>query len=71
MRTRKIKLSGLKMGDKVDYHSIIGGPITSYGHTIIKCDPYILSEHTEVAFITDVRGCVATEALTRSEEAKN
>lgn len=66
MKTRK-----LKVGDVVDYHSIIGGPITSYEHTIQHIG-YIGRERchngTEVAWISDKTGCVALEALSLSAE---
>ena len=54
--------SGFKVGDKVNYHSIIGGEITSTGHVI---------EHigelggTPVAWITGHRGAVALSALSK------
>ena len=57
----------LKVGDRVDYHSVIGREITSKGHTVksiqhMNSDP----ESPIVAWITDHTGCVALEALSRS-----
>ena len=59
----------LKIGDRVDYHSVIGKEITSKGHTVeiiqhINSDP----ESRIVAWITDHTGCVALEALSRSKD---
>lgn len=51
----------VQVGQVVDYHSIIGGPITSRKHTITK----IGNLHgVPVAWITGGSGCVAIEALT-------
>jgi len=51
-----------KIGDKVDYHSLIGGPVTSTGHTV-DSEPYIMCG-TLVASITGKAGCVDVDALT-------
>lgn len=58
----------MKKGDIVDYHSIIGGPVTRAGLTVIH-DPYMLGE-TEVTFISGITGCVATAALTPTPPEK-
>ena len=49
------------VGDYVSYHSVIGGPITSTGHTI-TCFGVVCGR--VVAWITGKAGCVALEALT-------
>lgn len=57
-----------KVGDKVDYHSIIGGEITSTGHIIEKIQLKPNNFGCDVAWITNKSGCVALAALTLSEE---
>lgn len=52
-----------KVGDVVDYHSIIDGPVTSTGHTIQNIN-YIPSATDRVAWISGKAGCVALDALT-------
>ncbi len=56
----------LKVGDKVDYHSVIGGDITSKGHEILHIEHRYLGRKFDgiIAFISDKRGFVAIEALT-------
>jgi hypothetical protein len=49
-----------RIGDVVNYHSRIGGPVTTSGHTIREIG--VLSGRT-VAWITGKVGCVAIEAL--------
>ena len=51
----------LKTGDIVDYHSIIGGEVTTGGHKIVNigCD----NSGTVIAFIEGHSGYVAIEAL--------
>lgn len=56
----------LEVGEKVDYHSIIGGPIDSKNHTILSFGE--LGHGEVVAWITDHRGAVCLQALTRVEE---
>jgi hypothetical protein len=64
---RKI-MSQLQIGDKVNYHAIIGGPIISTDHIIEK----ILFEPNnfgcDVAWITGKSGCVALAALSKSNK---
>lgn len=57
-----------KKGDKVNYHSIIGGPVTSTGHEIktIQLEPNNFS--SDVAWVTGKSGCVALEALSFADE---
>ena len=49
------------VGDKVNYHSIIGGKITSTGHEV-KSFGDMCGER--VAWITNKSGCVSVKALT-------
>ena len=56
----------LKVGDIVNYHSIIGEKITSKGHKIINLG--VVGTKTNVAWITNKSGCVSIDALTKSEE---
>jgi hypothetical protein len=51
----------LKVGDVVTYHTRIGGPPTSTGHTIKALDR--LPSGHDVAWISGKSGCVAIEAL--------
>ena len=53
------------VGDLVDYHSIIGGPVTKPGLRIVR-GPDFLGGHTWVYWLDGKRGCVAAEACTRS-----
>lgn len=56
-----------KIGNTVNYHSIIGGTVTSEGHEITDI---IMSPNDfgcDVAWITKKRGCVALEALSNEE----
>jgi len=48
-------------GDWVDYHSIIGGSITSKDHTVLSVGE--LSSGEPVAWISDKAGCVSVDAL--------
>ena len=50
-----------EVGDKVNYHSIIGGDITSTGHEV-KAFGDMCGEN--VAWITDKSGAVSVKALT-------
>jgi hypothetical protein len=56
----------LKVGDIVDYHSIIGGAVTSQGHVIEKIVPTPNNFGIAVAWITGKSGCVALKAITKS-----
>jgi hypothetical protein len=53
----------MKQGDKVDYHSIIGGPVTKPG-LVMKSDPFKASSGDMVAFVEGVSGYVSMDALT-------
>lgn len=66
-----VKKTKLKIGDPVDYHSIIGGEITSTGH-MVTCFTTIGEE--PCAFISKVdgkpSGAVSFEALTPTPKVK-
>lgn len=55
-------------GDLVAYHSIIGGPITSIGHTVQSIELMPNNYGTNVAWITGKTGCVSIAALSAAEE---
>lgn len=56
-------------GDKVNYHSIIGGEVTSKDHEVISIEKMPNNFGRDVAWITNKRGCVALKALTMDWEA--
>lgn len=53
----------IEVGDRVDYHSIIGGPITSKDHTVKLIGPEPNNFGCNVAWVSGKSGCVAIEAL--------
>ncbi len=55
-----------EVGDKVNYHSIIGGEITSTGHEVKSFGEICGSK---VAWVTDKSGCIDIKALTMNWEA--
>lgn len=59
MKKKKDKVE-FQVGDIVDYHSIIGGEITSTGHEITVIEEVC---GTMCAWITNKRGCVSLDAL--------
>lgn len=58
----KLKKEGrpLKVGEDVNYHSVIGGPVTSNNHSI-----YHIEHYQGIAWITNHGACVAIDALSR------
>ena len=62
----------MKTGDKVDYHGIIGGPVTSTGHRIKSMWPMPNNFGCDCAVITSKAGfrggIVALAALTPTEK---
>ena len=58
-------MSKLKEGDKVNYHAFIGGAATSFNHEIksIQLEPNNFG--SDVAWITNKRGCVSLSALSK------
>lgn len=57
----------MKPSDRVDYHGIIGGPVTK-PNLVVRCDPYIDCAGQEVVFVSGVSGCVSVKALTPARE---
>jgi hypothetical protein len=57
----------LKVGDKVNYHSIIGGSITSQGHTIEIIKRHPNNFGCDVAWISGKGACVALAALSNEQ----
>jgi len=61
----------IKEGSPVNYHSIIGGQVTSTGHTVKR----ILKEPNnfgqDVAWITGKAGCVAIDALSINDQQQS
>jgi hypothetical protein len=56
----------IKVGDRVDYHSIIGGPVT-LRDAIVRAGPSWMSDHWSV-WITGMVGSVCVDALTPAVE---
>jgi hypothetical protein len=66
--TRRLTLppNWIRPGARADYHSVIGGPVTKPGLTVVS-DPQLLGGHTWVVWLDGVRGCVAIEAITEAK----
>lgn len=54
----------IQVGDKVNYHSIIDGEITSRGHVVKVIYPTPNNFGCDVAMITGKSGVVSVDALT-------
>jgi hypothetical protein len=69
MKNKKDPFLGFSIGDKVDFHSIVNGPVTSENHEIteleIRGDKRFGGQFA-VAFISDHSGFVSIESLSRS-----
>lgn len=63
----KDALLWLLPGVLVDYHGIIGGPVTEAGLSVLG-KPFILGGHSAVVMLKGRSGCVAVEAVTPAEE---
>lgn len=63
------KTNEIKTGSKVNYHSIIGGPITSSGHVVKQINKMPNNFGGDVAWITEICGCVALSALSIDNSA--
>jgi hypothetical protein len=61
-----MKKQHIMVGDKVDYHSIIGGPVTSKWHTVQTVQLAPNNFGRAVAWISGKSGCVALDALTHT-----
>lgn len=59
-----------KIGDKVDYHSVIGQEITSRNHTILELYPKPNNFNRDCAKISGKAGVVSCDALTITKENK-
>jgi len=57
----------LRVGSGVDYHSIIGGPVTQAG-LVVRDGPRQLSAGDWVVWLEGKGGCVAVEAVTPAKE---
>mgnify|MGYP003636706592 CR=1 FL=1 len=62
-------MSFYNVGDKVNYHSIIGGPVTSTGHEIIEILLKPNNFGSNVAWLTNKSSCVSLSALSHAEPA--
>lgn len=60
----------LKVLDSVNYHMIVGGEITSTGHSIKVIELQPNNFGCDVAWITGKSGCVDLEHLTKINEDK-
>lgn len=57
----------LKPGVRVDYHSIIGGPVT-LANAVVRDGPCLMCDHWSV-WLEGKSGSVAVEAVTRAKES--
>lgn len=62
-------MTEIRKGDRVDFHSVIGGPVTLAGATV-ECEPFEAASGDWVTFISGQRGYVAVEALTPAQESE-
>ncbi len=58
----------IKVGQIVNYHSFIGGPVTSTGHVVKSIEKMPNNYGVDVAWITGKSGCVDMESLSTGEE---
>ena len=65
------KKKKINEGDIVDYHSVIGGPITSSGHKVLVILPKPNNYGMDCAMITGKSGVVSMDSLTHSEAVEN
>lgn len=68
MRQRKLKLSGLHVGDEVVMHTCAESRLEKYKDKVFRCmsDPWNLCG-SEVILLDGVRGGFATEFLRKAE----
>lgn len=72
VKIQNIPKRPFKKGDIVDYHSIIGGPITSRGNTVTRVGK--LSSGDRVAWLegrTGGHGCVSLDALSHAPQQRS
>ncbi len=60
-----------EQGDTVNFHAIIGGPITSTDHEIMSIVRVPNNFGCDVAWITGHSGCVALDALSKTATQNN
>ena len=65
------KKKKINEGDIVDYHSVIGGPITSNGHKVLATLPTPNNYGMNCAMITGKSGVVNMDSLTHREAGEN
>jgi len=58
-----MKISEIKIGDKVAYCSVVGFKITSENHEVKSIEPMPNNYGCDVVFITGKSGCVDVEHL--------
>lgn len=58
-----MKENEMKVGDAVNYHSRVNGPVTSTGHVIQRIDPVPNNFGCDVAWISNKSGCVQMACL--------
>lgn len=56
-------MNSITVGSKVNYHSYIGGSVTSTGHTVLSISLAPNSFGSDVAWISGKTGCVAMDSL--------
>jgi hypothetical protein len=64
-------MSEIKVGDVVDYHSVMDEPATSFGHEVTHILEVPNNFGYDVAWITGKSGCVCVEALSLQNEEEN
>ena len=57
-----------KIGDKVNYHALAGGAVTSTGHEITHIQPEPNNYGCDVAFISGKSGCVDISHLSMDDK---
>jgi hypothetical protein len=62
-------MAKINVGSIVNYHAIIGGPVTSEGHEVKAIERTPNNYGRDVAWITMKAGCVALDALSLYEPA--
>ena len=63
---KRSPLAKLAVGEKVDFHLLIGGEVTSAGHTVLEVWPKPNNFGCDAARISGVSGWVSQAALTRT-----
>lgn len=58
-----MKVKDLKVGDKVNYSSVVGFGVTSEDHEVKSIEPMPNNYGCDVAWVTDKSSCVDIEHL--------